>query len=111
MGKRKKVKWKEAKRMIKRWYEQPRNYDCVQADASWGERNRAEQARRELQRRREVEVAQERAQACINANMGQPKRIHWDVDDNGLSAFRGCTIAFIVAAGIAITILLIQLMA
>ena len=110
MGKRKKVKWKDAKRMIKHWYEQPRNYDCVQADASWGERNRAEQARRELQRRREVEVAQERAQACINASGEQLQRIHWDVDDDSLASFRGCTIAFIIAAGIALTILLIQLM-
>ena len=107
MGKRKKVKWKEAKRMIKHWYEQPRNYDCVQADASWGERNRAEQARRELQRRREVEVAQERAQACINAGCEPLQRVHWDDVEDNLSSFRGCTISAIIALVLAIIILLI----
>lgn len=111
MGKRKKVKWKDAKRMIKHWYEQPRNYDCVQADASWGERNRAEQARRELQRRREVEIAKERAQACLNARRETVRRIHWDADDDGLSAFRGCMIALIIAATISLIILLIKMMA
>lgn len=111
MSKRKKIKWKEAKRMIKRWYEQPRNYDYVQADDAWGERNRAEQARRELQRRREVEVAQERAQACLNTRRETVRRIHWDADDDGLSAFRGCMIALIIAATISLIILLIKMMA
>lgn len=111
MSKRKKIKWKEAKRMIKRWYEQPRNYDCVQADDAWGERNRAAQARRETQLRREAEIAKERAQACINARRETVRRIHWDADDDGLSAFRGCMIALIIAASISLIILLIQLMA
>lgn len=97
--------------MIKHWYEQPRNYDCVQADASWGERNRAEQARRELQRRREVEVAQERAQACLNARRETVQHIHWDTEDDGLSAFRGCMIALTIAASISLIILLIKMMA
>lgn len=97
--------------MIRDWHKAPRAYDCVQPDDKWGEINRQQAERRELQRRREVEVAQERAQACINASKERLQRIHWDVDDDSLASFKGCTIAFIVAAGIALTILLIQLMA
>ena len=97
--------------MIKHWYEQLRNYDCVQADDTWGERNRAAQARREIQLRREAEIAKERAQACLNARRETVRRIHWDNDDDGLSAFRGCMIALIVAASISLIILLIKMMA
>ena len=111
MGKRKKIRCKEAKRIIKHRYEQPRNYDCVQADDAWGERNRAAQARRELQLRREAEIAKERAQACLNAHRETVRRIHWESDDDGLSAFRGCMIALTIAASISLIILLIKMMA
>lgn len=108
MGKRK-VKWKDAKRMIRDWHKAPRNYDYVQPDDKWGEINRQQAERREIQRRREAEIAQERAQACINAGCEPLQRIRWDDVEDNLSCFRGCTISAIIALALAVIISLIML--